>query len=130
MLRYLESHAPATVRWELIHMAGGPASISDRALPCASRPSPGLETVWGKRPVFKREGGSVPVVAQMQKSWASSWSMTGFGLPDDNMHAPNEKLHLPTWYRGIEALIHFIYNLRRKRENRWHCGVVRINRQY
>ena len=37
--------------------------------------------------------------------------LTGFGLPDDNLHAPNEKLHLPTWYRGIDALINFFYNL-------------------
>jgi len=32
-------------------------------------------------------------------------------LPDDNLHAPNEKLHIPTWSRGIDALIHFIFNL-------------------
>jgi acetylornithine deacetylase/succinyl-diaminopimelate desuccinylase-like protein len=36
---------------------------------------------------------------------------TGFSLPDDNLHAPNEKIHLPTWERGIEAIIHFFYNL-------------------
>jgi acetylornithine deacetylase/succinyl-diaminopimelate desuccinylase-like protein len=37
--------------------------------------------------------------------------LTGFGLPDDRIHSPNEQLHLPTWYRGIEALIHFFYIL-------------------
>jgi acetylornithine deacetylase/succinyl-diaminopimelate desuccinylase-like protein len=31
----------------------------------------------------------------------------GFGLPDDNAHAPNERYHLPTFYRGIETLIHY-----------------------
>ena len=35
----------------------------------------------------------------------------GFGLPTDNMHGPNEKLHLPTWYKGIDAVIHFLFNL-------------------
>jgi acetylornithine deacetylase/succinyl-diaminopimelate desuccinylase-like protein len=34
--------------------------------------------------------------------------MLGFGLPDDNLHAPNEKQHLPTFYRGIETYIHFL----------------------
>jgi acetylornithine deacetylase/succinyl-diaminopimelate desuccinylase-like protein len=34
--------------------------------------------------------------------------LLGFGLPDDNLHAPNEKLHLPNFYRGIEAYIHFL----------------------
>ena len=37
--------------------------------------------------------------------------LTGFGLPDDNLHAPNEKIHLPTFYKGINALIHFFLNL-------------------
>jgi acetylornithine deacetylase/succinyl-diaminopimelate desuccinylase-like protein len=35
----------------------------------------------------------------------------GFSLPDDNLHSPNEKLDLPTWYKGIDALIHFFNNL-------------------
>jgi acetylornithine deacetylase/succinyl-diaminopimelate desuccinylase-like protein len=38
--------------------------------------------------------------------------VSGFGLPDDNVHAPNEKMHLPTWYRGIEAVIHFFSNMK------------------
>jgi len=36
---------------------------------------------------------------------------TGFSMAGDNMHGPNEKLHLPTWYRGIDALVHFLFNL-------------------
>ena len=70
-----------------------------------------METVWGKRPVFKREGGSVPVVTQFQQILGVESVNTGFGLPDDNMHSPNEKMHLPTWRRGIDALIHFFFNL-------------------
>jgi len=35
--------------------------------------------------------------------------LTGFGLPGDNIHSPNEKLHLPTWKKGIQSLIHFFY---------------------
>jgi len=70
-----------------------------------------METVWGKRPVFKREGGSVPVVTQFQRILGVESVNTGFALPDDNMHSPNEKMHLPTWYRGIDTFIHFIFNL-------------------
>jgi acetylornithine deacetylase/succinyl-diaminopimelate desuccinylase-like protein len=108
---YLEARAPKTIRWELTPMAGGPASISDIKLPAAVALAKAQETVWGKRPLFKREGGSVPVVADMQKILGVESVLTGFGLPDDNLHAPNEKLHLPTWYKGIDALIHFLYNL-------------------
>jgi acetylornithine deacetylase/succinyl-diaminopimelate desuccinylase-like protein len=109
--QYLAKNAPPTIRWELIAFGGGPASISDPQVPGAKALARGLEQVWGTRPVYKREGGSVPVVADMQKILGVESVLTGFGLPDDNLHAPNEKLHLPTWYRGIDALIHFFYNL-------------------
>jgi acetylornithine deacetylase/succinyl-diaminopimelate desuccinylase-like protein len=105
--RYLEERVPPTVRWELVQMAGGPASITDRDMPAVHALSQALEATWGKAPVFRREGGSVPVVAQMKKILGVESVLTGFGLPDDNLHAPNEKLHLPTFYRGIDALIRF-----------------------
>ncbi|MBN2550171.1 MAG: dipeptidase [Anaerolineales bacterium] len=108
LTQYLERHAPPTVRWELLKMAGGPASISDRHIPGVVAMSQALEATWGKRPLFRREGGSVPVVGQMQKILGIESVLTGFGLPDDNLHAPNEKIHLPTFYRGIEAIIRFL----------------------
>jgi acetylornithine deacetylase/succinyl-diaminopimelate desuccinylase-like protein len=111
LLDYLEANAPKSVRWELTVMAGGPASISNPKHPAAQALARAQETVWGKPPLYKREGGSVPVVADMQKILGVESVLTGFGLPDDNLHAPNEKLHLPTWYKGISALIHFFYNL-------------------
>jgi acetylornithine deacetylase/succinyl-diaminopimelate desuccinylase-like protein len=108
---YLKAHAPNTIRWEVIAMAGGPACIADRNNPGTLALSRALEAVWGSKPVFKREGGSVPVVNDMLSILGVDSVLTGFGLPDDNIHAPNEKLHLPTWRRGIAALIHFLYNL-------------------
>jgi acetylornithine deacetylase/succinyl-diaminopimelate desuccinylase-like protein len=111
LIAYLEKHAPTSIRWELIKMGSGPASMADRNHPATQALFRALETVWGKRPVYKREGGSVPIVSDMQEILNIPSVLTGFGLPDDNIHAPNEKLHLPTWYRGIESLIHFFYNL-------------------
>jgi acetylornithine deacetylase/succinyl-diaminopimelate desuccinylase-like protein len=92
-------------------LAGGAASISDLNNPGVLAYSKALETVWGEKPLLKREGGSVPVVGQMQRLLGVESVLAGFGLPDDNLHAPNEKQHLPTWYRGIEAFIHFFFNL-------------------
>ncbi|PWH17454.1 MAG: dipeptidase [Anaerolineae bacterium] len=109
--QYLEQHAPPTIRWELQAFGGSPASISDVNQPGVKALSQALEAVWGTRPFFKREGGSVPVVAQMQSLLGIESVITGFGLPDDNLHAPNEKLHLPTWYRGIEAMVEFLFNI-------------------
>lgn len=105
---FLKQHAPPSVRWELSSLAGGPASITDIHLPAVLALSQAMEATWGRPPVFRREGGSVPVVAQMQKILGIDSVLTGFGLPDDNLHAPNEKLHLPTFYLGIEAMVRFI----------------------
>ena len=111
MQSYLERHAPQSIRWSLITMHGGPASISDRNSVYIQAMSKALEAVWHKPPVFKREGGSVPVVLDFQRLLGVETVNTGFSMLDDNMHSPNEKLHLPSWYRGIDAFIHFYFNL-------------------
>jgi acetylornithine deacetylase/succinyl-diaminopimelate desuccinylase-like protein len=109
--KYLEEHAPNTIRYEVTAMKGSPASISDINLPATRAFIKAQETVWGKKPIYRREGGSVPVVSDMQQILDVDSVLSGFGLPDDNIHGPNEKLHLPTWYKGIDTLIHFVYNL-------------------
>jgi acetylornithine deacetylase/succinyl-diaminopimelate desuccinylase-like protein len=109
--RYLTQKAPKTIRWELEKFSGAPASITDLDQPGVRAIQAAMQTVWGVPPFFKREGGSIPVVSQMQTLLGIESVLTGFGLPDDNLHAPNEKLHLPTWYRGIDTLIHFFFNL-------------------
>jgi acetylornithine deacetylase/succinyl-diaminopimelate desuccinylase-like protein len=111
MHSYLNAHAPKEIRWNLITMHGGSASLSDRSSIYIKALSNALETVWHKPPVFKREGGSVPVVLDFKHILGIETVNTGFSLLDDNMHSPNEKLHLPTWYRGIDAFIHFYFNL-------------------
>jgi acetylornithine deacetylase/succinyl-diaminopimelate desuccinylase-like protein len=112
LISYLEKKAPTDIRWELTSMAGGSASISNRNNYGVQAMVKALETVWGTRPYFRREGGSIPVVRDMQNLLGIDSVVCGFGLPDDNIHAPNEKMHLPTWYRGIEAVIHFFSNLK------------------
>ena len=109
--KYMEENAPKSIRWEIIQMVGSPPSISDRNSPWAKAYLKAAETVWGVRPAFKREGGSVPVVTDFQQTLGIDVVNMGFGLPTDNMHGPNEKLDLPNWYRGIDALIHYFFNL-------------------
>ncbi|HQF62643.1 MAG TPA: dipeptidase [Anaerolineaceae bacterium] len=114
LVRYCEEHAPDSITWEVNLLSSGPACIADRNHPAAQALARALETTWNVAPVYKREGGSVPIVADMQRILNAPSVLTGFGLPDDAIHGPNERLHLPTWYRGIEALIHFLYNYAEK----------------
>jgi acetylornithine deacetylase/succinyl-diaminopimelate desuccinylase-like protein len=70
-----------------------------------------LRDTFAAEPLFKREGGSVPVVALMQQKLGVDSVMMGFSLPDDGIHGPNERHHLPTFYRGIEAYVRLLYGL-------------------
>jgi acetylornithine deacetylase/succinyl-diaminopimelate desuccinylase-like protein len=62
---------------------------------------------FGARPVFVREGGSIPVVGTFQKELNAPVIMMGFGLQDDNLHGPNEKFSLECFKRGMKTAIHF-----------------------
>lgn len=110
LLKYIEDHIPNTVTWDLKQFAGGWASISDTNSEGVLALSKALENVWHTKPLFKREGGSIPVVASMQRILGKDSVLTGFGLPEDKIHSPNESLHLPTWRKGILALVEFFFN--------------------
>jgi acetylornithine deacetylase/succinyl-diaminopimelate desuccinylase-like protein len=58
-----------------------------------------------------RSGGSIPVVGLFQRELGIPSVLMGFGLPDDNLHAPNEKFHLPNLYLGVEAVTRFLAGL-------------------
>jgi acetylornithine deacetylase/succinyl-diaminopimelate desuccinylase-like protein len=111
LMAYLAAHAPATIRYEVKDVNSGMPSITNRDMPAVSALSDAMEKVFGKRPVYRREGGSIPVTAQISEILGIDSVLTGFGLPDDNLHAPNEKINLPTFYCGIDTLIHFFCNL-------------------
>jgi acetylornithine deacetylase/succinyl-diaminopimelate desuccinylase-like protein len=104
---YLEALAPPTVDLEVNTLGTArPAFIDydDPALRAAAR---AYELGFGAGPVYMRGGGTLPIVPDFQDMLDAPVVMMGLGLPDDNPHAPNEKFHLPTFYRGIETLIHY-----------------------
>lgn len=67
-----------------------------------------LEQEWGRAPVFEREGGSVPIAALFSKILHAPVVLMGTGLPDDNIHAPNEKYHLPNFYHNIRQAVRYL----------------------
>ncbi len=110
-LEFCKKNIPPTIKWEVIKLTGSPPSTSNRNSPWINAYVDAAQRVWSVQPAFKREGGSVPVVSDFEHILGVDTLNTGFGLPSDNMHGPNERLHLPTWYKGIDALIHFILNI-------------------
>ncbi|MBN1302907.1 MAG: dipeptidase [Anaerolineales bacterium] len=112
LIQYMEENAPDTIHWEVKLLQKNPPAIAELDNPGVVALGKALETVWGVRPYYRREGGSIPVVESLQRMLGVESALSGFSLPEDNLHAPNEKLHLPTWFRGMEALVHFFYNMR------------------
>src|SRR5437660_7676299 len=77
-----------------------------------------MHEVFHKNTVFIRSGGSIPIVTDFQDVLKIPSVMMGFGLPDDNLHAPNEKFHIPNFYRGIETICRFFEKLGYRKSTR------------
>lgn len=105
---YMRQNAPETITWEVRELVHAPGAVTDRDSPAMKAAVKALKKVFGVDPVFKREGGSVPVVALLQDKLGVDSVMLGFALPDDGSHGPNEKQHLPNLYKGIETYIRFL----------------------
>jgi len=100
---YVREIAPKTVQLKITRMQGGKAwmtSFDNRFVQAASR---AIEKGFGRAPVFTREGGSIPVVSTFQDELGVPSVLFGVGLPDENAHAPNEKLDLSNFHNGIIA---------------------------
>jgi len=108
---YVESIVPKGVEVEvrLIH-SGDPIVVSTDN-PYLKAATEAMHEVFGKETVFVRGGGSIPIVGDFVRELKIPTLLMGFGLPDDNLHAPNEKFHLANFHRGIESLVRFFSSI-------------------
>jgi len=100
---YLKKVAPKTVDVALTRMHGGKPWMADFDNPYVQAAGRAIEQGFGKSPVFNREGGSIPVVSTFQQELGVPSVLFGIGLPDENAHAPNEKLDLGNFHNGVIA---------------------------
>ena len=105
---YVESLAPkgCTVEVRMIH-SGDPIVISTDNESVA-KATEAMRTVFNKETVFVRGGGSIPIVGDFVRELGIPTVLMGFGLPDDNLHAPNEKFNLSNFHRGIESIVRWL----------------------
>ncbi|HUS05550.1 MAG TPA: dipeptidase [Bryobacteraceae bacterium] len=92
--------------FQVIHSA--PPSLVDPTNPFIRAAAEAMAPEFGNTTVYIRSGGSIPIVGLFDQHLGIPSVMMGFGLPDDNLHAPNEKLHLPNFYRGIDAVVKYL----------------------
>lgn len=105
---YVEKIAPAGVDVDVRLVHSGDAClipVNNRYVQAATR---ALHEVWGKDTVFIRSGGSIPIVGDFDRNLGIPSVLMGFGLPDDNLHAPNEKFNLKNFELGIQSVIRFL----------------------
>ena len=97
---------PGGISMELIDFHGAPGVVVPLESPYMAAAERAIEQGFGRKPVFMREGGSIPVVATFHDLLGVDTLLLGWGLDDDNTHSPNEKFSLADFHRGIKASAH------------------------
>ncbi len=106
--KYIKELAPKSVKVEVIDMHGGrPAVVplNDPFLQAAARAT---AKAFGRKTVFTREGGSIPIVVEFMEQLKAPVILMGFGLDTDDIHSPNEHFHLSNFERGIYSSIYYL----------------------
>jgi acetylornithine deacetylase/succinyl-diaminopimelate desuccinylase-like protein len=98
---YVKKLAPRTVEVKVTRMHGGKPWMTSYDNPFVQAAARAIEKGFGRKPVFTREGGSIPVVSTFQEELGLPSVLFGVGLPDENAHAPNEKLDVANFHGGI-----------------------------
>ena len=103
--------APPDVTVTVHDLHGGAPVLVDPDTPPMRAARAALSEVYGHEPVLLREGGSIPIAALFSDLLRAPVVLMGFGLPDDNLHAPNEKYSLTQFYRGIRSVASFLQKM-------------------
>ena len=105
---YVQKIIPPGVSVEVSGVHGAQPVLIDIRGPIADAAMDAQEEVFGARPVRVREGGSIPIVAVFSAVLGVPTILMGFGLPDDRLHAPNEKFNISSFYNGVRAIIRLL----------------------
>ena len=108
---YLHQLAPATVTVEVRDLHQGVAFVAPIDGPAIRAAARAYAQSFGVEPLFMRGGGGIPIVSILDSVLDAPVVLMGFGLPDDNLHAPNEKFYLPNFYRGIATSVAYLREL-------------------
>ena len=107
--KHFRKIAPKTVDVKVRMLHGGEAAITPIDSPGVKAAVVALEKGFGKKPLYQREGGSIPVVVQFKNILGLDTVLLGFGLPDENAHSPDEFINLDNFFGGIRTSAYF-YN--------------------
>jgi len=104
---HLETEVPDTMDFSMRRLHGGDPVLVDPSIPPMQSAKHAMEEVRGTEPVFVRNGGTIPVVADFQQHLGLDSVLMGFGLDRDAIHSPDESFGLDRFHQGIQAIIRF-----------------------
>jgi acetylornithine deacetylase/succinyl-diaminopimelate desuccinylase-like protein len=107
--KHIKKIAPKTVSVKVRALHGGEPTLTPIESPGVRAAVVALEKGFGRKPLYQREGGSIPIVVQFKEILGIDTVLLGFGLADGNAHAPNEFIVLENFFGGIRTTLHF-YN--------------------
>lgn len=105
--RFILDLTPPGIDLQVRLLHGANAVVVPDESPYVEAASGALRETFGRPAVHARSGGSIPVVELIKDLLGIDTVLMGWGLPDDNLHAPNEKLTLDNFYGGIDATVRF-----------------------
>ena len=109
--KHIRKLLPKAVHCKFEVLSTGKPWVAPYHGPIFKKAQSALEKGFGKKAVFIREGGSIPFVTQMHDTFKVPCVLIGFGLPDENAHAPDEHIALENYFGGIKAIAHFYADL-------------------
>ena len=109
--KHIRKLLPKTVKCKFDVLSMGKPWVAPFHAPIFQTAQAALEKGFGKKAVFIREGGSIPFVTQMYDTFKVPCVLIGFGLPDENAHAPDEHIALENYFGGIKAIANFYTDL-------------------
>lgn len=105
--KHFERIAPPSVKVKVTPHHGGEPVVTPVDTPEYQAAHKAMEESFGKAPIPKREGGSIPIVALFEDVLGVKSVLMGFGLDSDAIHSPNEHYGLFNFYKGIETIPYF-----------------------
>ncbi|MFD0697293.1 dipeptidase [Paenibacillus sp. GCM10027628] len=104
---HIRAHTPPGVKISLDRQLRGNPFLTPIDEPVMVAASEAYEDTYGSWPVYTRSGGSIPIVEVLGRLVNAPVVLLGFGLPGENLHAPNEHFHLENWDKGLETISRF-----------------------
>lgn len=119
LIRAIAAACPPGIRAEFQPMSSAPPCLIDPSNPYVAAAAEAMTRVFGHETAYIRCGGSIPIVSLFEKLGVPS-ILAGFGLPDDRIHAPNEKLLISNYLKGVDSMIQYFETLGEASRARYH----------